>query len=433
MPNLLTKDFRIHTANLLRDDIFSNRSNIYFFMGGIFPWNSQDIPENPEDTLRYKTKVYDNIVAAKRITPLDVKNVIKRINWERNTVYAEYDDLDKNLYDKNFYVLNSEFNVYKCISNNSNQPSDFEPKGTPLLIFTTADGYKWKFLYTIPPQDQLRFLTRNWMPVITDPTVKFAANDGGIENLKIFSGGINYSPRTSIVVDGDQERNANILARVRLGSIFDYQIVDFGSKYRNATISFDSGGSGRLANIRPIIGPIGGHGYDNIKELGANYLMFNIRTNSSEGGIFLPDIIFRQIGLLKDPRLRNSDTILSNTIISFTDVLNLNQVNGTFVKDEYIVGQVSGANLFSVAANNSISSNTTSINFIQSIDITKNFKTPAIGETVIGTVSGSVGRVVNISKVLVEDDLGEILYLENLPPIKRSRDQSENLHLVIEF
>ena len=55
-----------------------------------------------------------------------------------------------NLYDANFYVMNSERNVYKCLDNNNNDSgSTVEPTGTDTIVLSTADGYKWKYMYTL--------------------------------------------------------------------------------------------------------------------------------------------------------------------------------------------------------------------------------------------------------------------------------------------
>jgi hypothetical protein len=403
-------------------------------MGKPTPWINDTLPIVPEDDPKYFAEVYDNIVAAKRVQPQDVKHVVRRINWEKNKIYAEYDDLDKSLLDKDFYVLTSEFNVYKCIDNNNGGLSTEEPRGTSLLIFTTLDKYRWKFLYSIPIQDQFRFLTKSWMPVLTDSVVRNFAIDGGIENIKLYNGGVDYSARTKIEVVGDQDRKANISAKVRLGTIIDYQIFDSGSRYRNGKLSFSFSGNGRFANVRAIISPVNGHGYDPVVELGTSHLMFYTSIENNEGqGVFLTDINFRQVGLLSNPKLKTTAQNVSNTLISFVDKIILNRANGVFIKDEYLRGLSSGANAFCISANLDLYPNNINLSYIQSSDITENFITPNIGEIVVGVTSGATASVVNVEKSRIADDLGELLYIENFSPILRNKDQTESLHLVIEF
>ena len=57
-------------------------------------------------------------------------------------------------FDSDFYVVNSQYQVYKCIYNGTS-PSD--PNGKPSSyywhfhsIITTGDSYRWKYMYTIP-------------------------------------------------------------------------------------------------------------------------------------------------------------------------------------------------------------------------------------------------------------------------------------------
>ena len=74
-----------------------------------------------------------------------------RINWTSGTVYDYYrhdygnritggtsiqsaNSGATNLYDANFYVMNSNFQVYKCLDNNNNGQSTIEPTGENTLI-----------------------------------------------------------------------------------------------------------------------------------------------------------------------------------------------------------------------------------------------------------------------------------------------------------
>ena len=103
----------------------------------------------------------------KRVNYADVKHVIPRIEWTAGIIVDEYDDEDINLFEKYYFVKNSENNVYKCISNNYRSISTQEPKGRSLNYFITSDSYKWKYMYSIDDNDRLRFETKDFMPVNT--------------------------------------------------------------------------------------------------------------------------------------------------------------------------------------------------------------------------------------------------------------------------
>jgi hypothetical protein len=206
-----------------------------------------DAPGQPSDNLRYDLHVRRDILTTKLIKPSDVSYVARRIDWVENTVYDMYDDAydtstgygfepaysgATRLEDANFYVMTSEYNVYKCLWNENNSQSRYMPTGTGYERFTTADGYIWKFMYAIPVSLRNKFLTDEWMPVTTSLTKRYF-NPGQIENIAILNGGSGYNPATTTVeIDGNgfQEDNPAILSEI--------QIIDGGSGYTsNATIN----------------------------------------------------------------------------------------------------------------------------------------------------------------------------------------------------
>jgi hypothetical protein len=71
-----------------------------------------------------------------------------------------------NLYNANYYVINSDYKVYICIDNGSSvdnpsgNPSIDEPTFVslePSKAGESGDGYVWKYLYTVPPSDIIKF------------------------------------------------------------------------------------------------------------------------------------------------------------------------------------------------------------------------------------------------------------------------------------
>jgi len=433
MPTLVTKQFKIHNAKAFLEQ-FSNSSenSLYMFLAKPSAWNPiEDIPPDPEDTFQSYSKIWDEIISLKRIPFTNMINVVKRVNWVKDKVYSEYDHEDINLLQKEFYVLNRDFDVYKCISNNNGVPSTVEPTGKSLNIFSTSDGYKWKYLYTVSNVDRLKFLTDNWMPVRKNQDVAEAGKDGAIEFIKLYSGGIDYSIRAKVTIEGDGT-NANIGIRQSLGVIYDFIYDNNGTKYRfaNAYVS-DSASSGRGANIKAIISPIGGHGSNPIEELGAHYVMLNVKTEYNEGfGDFPGGFVYRKLGLIKNPKSTNNNVANSATLNGLIGIT-VSNVTGTFVNNEFVEGVTSSANVFAITSN--VVSGNGFIRYMQVTDLTKNFNRFNIGENIIGKTSGATARVLDSLNSEVLPDTGEILYIENRYPITRSLDQAENLHLVLEF
>lgn len=198
------------------------------FLSPFIPSSPTDTPGAPSENFRYELHVRRDILTAKLIKPSDVSYVTRRIDWTSNTVYDMYDDAYESttgygygpaysgairLEDANFFVLTNEYNVYKCIDNNNNSPSTYQPTGTTTEVFETSDGYKWKFMYSIPVSLRNRFLSSTYMPVSTSLKNQFYSS-GAISSIAIENGGGGYNPGTTTAVitgDGNKEFNPYLI------------------------------------------------------------------------------------------------------------------------------------------------------------------------------------------------------------------------------
>ena len=188
MAALVTNKFRIHNAKqfieafdevsftsgaAVTDSSGLLNSNMYLFIGKVTGWSDDASPPTPTDSVA--NTHYENwrdMIAAKKITSTDVSHVIPRKNWTNNTNYFAYTDNTNTLFSQDFYVMTGDYNVYKCLSNSDTNSSGTtaststtKPTGTGTAIISTADGYKWKFMYQIPASDALKFVTPNYIPV----------------------------------------------------------------------------------------------------------------------------------------------------------------------------------------------------------------------------------------------------------------------------
>lgn len=114
-----------------------------------------------------------------------------------------------NLKDCNFYVLTDDYYVYKCLDNHNNSVSNVKPSLTVSAPFTTADGYKWKFMYKLPEAVRNRFLTANLMPVLTSLNSNYYSNGTILSAVVQESGNNYYSSNTYIVVEGNGYQEGN--------------------------------------------------------------------------------------------------------------------------------------------------------------------------------------------------------------------------------
>lgn len=150
--------------------VISNSKDYYLFVSRISPFedvSSTAITEsdvNPPSISESTKQVHDairNCLFIKRIKSENMRIVVRRINWKSGTTYTEYSDVT-DLDGKDYYVMTPDYNVYKCMK--STGASTIMPSGRSVNVITTADGYQWKYIYTVA-EDYLGFLTLEYMPV----------------------------------------------------------------------------------------------------------------------------------------------------------------------------------------------------------------------------------------------------------------------------
>jgi len=197
MARLVTTRFKIHNAEQFIESLSeTSATNLYLFIGKVQEWDDENSPPAPDESVANTTYDYwGKMIAAKKVTPADVKHVILRRNWESNTSYTAFSHTNSDIYANNFYVVTDQLNVYKCLQNNlSNGASTIEPTGTGTAVIETADGYKWKYMYTVSSQDTLKFVTSEYVSVqrtidSRQEAVEDAAIDGQIDIINKTSNG----------------------------------------------------------------------------------------------------------------------------------------------------------------------------------------------------------------------------------------------------
>jgi len=224
MTSVTTKKLQIIAAKDFKEAFSSNTDTTvgYVFIGNHTAWADEGSPPNLEDTVKTEKSIWDNMIAAKKVAGGDVELVIPRILWTANTKYRQYDDTisfstllsantTQNL--KGVYVMTSEKNVYKCVSNaiSSNgvtSNSTVMPTGdftTSNGNIATSDGYIWKYMYSV--QSSNKFLTSEWIPV-PESTAQFDYDvsstgvvSGELVSIIVTANGSNYREASNIVVD----------------------------------------------------------------------------------------------------------------------------------------------------------------------------------------------------------------------------------------
>ena len=178
----------------------------YIFIGNHTPYSNESSPSSIVETDSSEKDIWDNMFAAKKVTANDVELVIPRINWTANTKYRQYDDTitlttlmssntTQNL--KPMYVITSDRNVYKCLSNNKSANSTVEPVGdysTSNGAISTADGYIWKYMFNIKSSN--KFLNGDWIPTPTRDVGASTQTDYSLDDTGVVEGEL-----TTVVIE----------------------------------------------------------------------------------------------------------------------------------------------------------------------------------------------------------------------------------------
>lgn len=234
MPSRLLERAHTELARSMFRDIYNANDHYYVFIGRTYEWPDESTAPDVVDNIATQSQTRRDIVFAKRTAPTDIVFLIRNIEWIENTVYDRYDDnisIDNptesgttTLDTANFYVLTEDFNVYKCINNNKGAPSTERPTGTTTEIFTTADGYMWKFMYQVPVLDRTKFLSPEWLPVRHYTGGYHFDVNGFLESVDVISGGSGYVQATThVVIDGDG-KGAMASATVAGGAVTDVDV-----------------------------------------------------------------------------------------------------------------------------------------------------------------------------------------------------------------
>ena len=190
MPKVITKYFSRKIANAVQAELSSN--TYYFALSKHSEYADENVPEDALNTTEYMNKFHREMILGKKIKAADVSNLIDRHTWHTGTIYTQYDDTDEYLYDKEFYVINGSESIYKCLYNNNGSESIVEPTTISSDKFQTADGYIWKYMYTIGTSNNTKFSTSSFIPVDSNSTVVSAASNGAIDIILIETAGSGY-------------------------------------------------------------------------------------------------------------------------------------------------------------------------------------------------------------------------------------------------
>ena len=478
---------------------------------GVYRYATEDVPPLPLDNQREKVSLYDELIAAKRITDAFARTVIRRYNWD--LVANPKFDMWKPDYaatpggggqigkqtatgantiaDAKFYVMNSQYEVFKCLyngegpGNSTGQNATEEPTtaggnyaaGTGLYTETTGAGYIWKYMYTIPTDDVLKFLSSDFMPIVlpannsrTGVVAQAVAGACDVALIEDAGSGLPASQTLYTSIKGDGTSGVVELVTNGAGTITSASIQARGSGYTYANVLLGNGnlfsdtglssavatGGSAVGAIEVILPPEGGHGSDHETELNGKRVMTNIRLTYAEGqGDFPVDNDFRRIGIIADPYNWGTTTFATSDTLSGLKSVKITGATADFSVDEKITQTVTGGTAYGTVVSWTLDSGSTTagvLKYIQTNDahtdqgvvraFESNGSNAITGES--STASGSVDTGYNsallgvtfasgLAAPEIENNTGDVIYVENRRLITRAPDQIEDIKLVIEF
>jgi len=356
-------------------------------------------------------------------------------------------DISQTQYSNKFYVRNSSDQVFKCLFNNNGAQSNTMPEITiggdlpenPYI--ETVDGYKWKYMYSIPTGLKNKFFTDKYMPVIRDTIVFDNAKNGRIDIIKIINGGSGYYAGSSVNnysvvnVTGDGTL-ANVSVDVVNGVIVDINILNGGNNYTTATVTLADPlqqAIGNTANLQAVISPQYGHGFDPQRELGGSSVMVSLDFDGDvEGNLPVQNDgtdSIRQVCIAKDVQYANGTFGTASYFPMYTQIITSNPPVDFVHNETVYVGASFATSTFSAkVAHFDNNTNTLYVNnIVGDISDIEN-------ETIYQKDSpSSFAKVFNLIQPSINIFSGEIVFIENRAKITRNADQTESTKFVVEF
>ena len=519
MAAIVTDQFRILNANNFVETVDNSANSYYVVVGLTNPtspsvgfgrsttWNTNT--PSPEDSFNYINHTGDTQVFGKKVTSDNIRRLITRRNWTQGTRYEMFRHdysisnpspvtSSSRLYDSSYYVMNKNFDVYVCIDNGSSgisttgNASQDEPLFTdlePTRAGESGDGYIWKYLFTVPPSDIIKFDSTEYISVPGDwPTSTTTqiqsvrengdstVNNNQIKKVYIDQQGFGYTQNQTgkeldiigdgtgakVVIDTDSEGKITKTSVSSGGQGYTYGMVDLGTLGTPST----------RAKLIPIIPPSKGHGFDLYKELGTDKLLVYARFDDSTKD-FPTDTKFSQISIIKNPTSIGSTSTFTANQFSSVNAIKVISPTGTPVIGEkleqsvtggtalgYIVSYDTDTNVVKYYQDRSLFFNQTTGDQTDYVGVTTNSKvldfvssadkisapTSGFSASVDTNFSGistnpSGNKVISlgvnfesgIASPEINKGSGEVIYLDNRPLITRNSRQKEDIKIILEF
>lgn len=402
------------------------------------------------------------------------------------------------------YVVTSNFEVFKCLDNgrlnaqadpseSTSEPTTVGQSDITALTYAagTPRNYVWKYLYTIPETDRLKYMTNAYIPVRSPWTTLDSngdvlnddsggyyvfdsarkASNGAIYRIVVQTPGFGYdadpTPPPTVTIIGDGQ-GAEAVADVSSSQIVAINMTSLGQNYSWATVVIDPppANTGSVtATATAIISPRNqykntsgvfyatNHGVSLEEELNAKYVMLQVQLEGRDENNLVPvNNEYRRVGLVRNPVIRDTNAVATANVYSQTTDLVLAAPPDTpFLADELVYQADSGA--YGVFVEYDITQTVLRLcgvvgDFIPNSSVigVGNGETAGQGigggQTIPATpepfstvvpASGATAQVLAVQLPEVMPYSGDILYVDQRAPVVRSPNQVEILRTVLTF
>lgn len=455
MGTVITDNFKLEMVNSLVSHFNNADNNFYIGVGRSEAWNdSNDAAPVPVNTEKEIRNFRNGLQSLKKV--FAVSGVVPRVNWTSGTVYSQYDDQQVGRPTPPNYVMNTNHHVYMCLRTGKNKKgenvvSTVMPTNSNNDPFETADGYVWKFLYTISALEADQFLTASFMPTryitsvdsnssgveLKQHEVQTTARPGRVTSFVMESGGIGYDsndPPSVLLVKGNGDSSQVVSVFIESGRITklemdnDSTTLAYGDGYEEGVEVVITGGVGSGAVARAVISPAQGIGYNAMADLKTDAFAMHVKIEGDDDD-FIVGNDFRQIGIIANPKKNQAvDSNFTDQTGTLLRAMKVNNVSNVFTTDKRIKA-VTGtqAEAFVDRYNDSDKilyyHQTAATGFI-------NFDSNDIIDEVDGN---GLGNFENHIIPEVKPFTGDVLYINNRASIIRSATQTEDVKIILQL
>jgi hypothetical protein len=237
------------------------------------------------------------------------------------------------------------------------------------------------------------------------------------------------SPQVYFETDASDKPKAYSVVNTMNNSIDSIVVVKPGSGLTWANVTIVSNSSyGTGANVRAIVPPPGGHGYNPPAELGGTGIGISFTFSNTELNTISTDLTYDRIGIARniygisqDGNATKSGTLLNSNTINQILKANINPTGVVFTVGDIVTGQTSGAHGMVVFSNSTV------------LHLSGDKYFNANGETVVSS-DGSLSTSIQIN-TYGDAYMADVfpLYAQNIDNVTRSNTQAETYKLIIQL